>query len=448
MPLSRWLLNYPSPSLPRMRGRLGKGRRGRAVLSFALFAVLLVIYAFSTVRTSYDSRWSLHTAMSLLRGNGGDLTEYGPALIEHDFYALEFPGGRPHTYFPIGVSVLAAPAVAVAWLVHPALFEELQQRVPDGFEKVVASIIGAIAGVVFFWLIYGQFEERWIALAATVIFALGTPMWSTATRALWQHGPLVLMFTITMLLMVRARQRPALVQYAGLALAMAYIIRPTAAVAIVAISIYVLIWHRAYFLRYLGWAAVAAIPWIAFNYSIYGEMLPPYYAASRLTASTSFAEGLLGVMFSPSRGLLTTTPVAVFAISGFVLSLRDPQQRPLHVAYAAIVVGITGVVASWPDWSGGHGFGPRLMTDVMPFLVYFAAFNLDLPANTSARVKTWLARAVMGFGLIGILIHMQGAVRTAPALWNALPIGIEKAPERAWDWRDVQFLRTKPPAAR
>ena len=107
-----------------------------AVLSFAIFAVLLAIYAFSTVRTSADSRWSLHTAMSLLRGHGGDLTEYMPALERNNFYAITYPGGRPHTYFPIGVSILAMPAVAIAWLVRPALFEELQQGVPDSFRKI------------------------------------------------------------------------------------------------------------------------------------------------------------------------------------------------------------------------------------------------------------------------------------------------------------------------
>jgi hypothetical protein len=421
--------------------------RGRAALSFAIFAVLLAIYAFSTVRTSYDSRWSLHTAMSLLRGHGGDLSEYMPTLKEHEFYQIEYPDGRPRTYFPIGVSILAAPAVAIAWWAHPALFEELQQHVPDGLEKVVASIIGAIAGVVFFWLLFSQFEQLWTALAGTLIFALGTSMWSTATRALWQHGPLVLMFTITILLLVRARRRPALVQYAGLALAMAFIIRPTAAVAIVVLSTYVLVFQRAWFWRYLGWAAVAAVPWIAFNYSIYGELLPPYYAASRLAEESSFIEGLLGVLFSPSRGLLPTTPVMVFAVTGFALSLREPKQRPLHIAFATIVVGITGIVASWPDWAGGAAFGPRMMTDVVPFLVYFVMFNFHLPATASRRAQTWLSAIVMFFATAGILIHAQGAVRSGPAYWNVYPTPLERDRGRLWDWRDPQFLRGKPPPA-
>jgi hypothetical protein len=351
-----------------------KARAGVA-LSLGIFAILLAIYALSTVRTSSDSRWSLHTAMSMVRGHGGDLTEYLPALKKHDFYAIEYPDGRPHTYFPIGVSILVIPAVAIASWVQPAFFTELQHDVLGGFEKVMASAIGAIAAVMFFWLIYSQFESLWTALAGTVIFAVGTSMWSTATRALWQHGPLVLMFTIVMLLMVRAHRRPALVQYSGLVLAMGFVIRPTAVVAIVVVSIYVLAFYRAWFLRYIGWAMVVAIPWIVFNYSIYGAMLPPYYAASRMVAPSSFTAGLQGILFSPSRGFLVFTPVMVFAISGFVLSLREPEQRPLQIAVGIIVVGIVSIIAAWPEgWWGGHSFGPRLMTDVVPFLAYFVTF--------------------------------------------------------------------------
>jgi hypothetical protein len=127
--------------------------------------------------------------MSMVRGHGGDLTEYMPALKRNDFYAIEYPGGRPHTYFPIGVSILAMPAVTIASWVWPAFFAELRDHVPDGFEKIVASMIGAAAAAVFFWLVYSQFEALATALA-TAIFALGTSMWSTATRALaaWPLG--------------------------------------------------------------------------------------------------------------------------------------------------------------------------------------------------------------------------------------------------------------------
>ena len=294
--------------------------------------------------------------------------------------------------------------------------------------------------MVFFWVLYSQFGSLWTALAGTGILALGTSMWSTATRALVQHGPLVLMFAIVMLLMVQAFRRPSLVQYAGLVLAMGYIVRPTAAVAIVVISIYVLVFYRAWFLRYLGWAMVAAIPWMIFNYSIYGDILPPYYSASRMGSPSFLA--LLGILFSPSRGLLVFTPVMVFALSGFVLSPREQQRRPLHIAFAAIVVGITYIIVAWPGWWGGHCFGPRLMTDVVPFLVYFVAFNFHMPAEISQWARTCLSASIAIFAIVGVLIHAQGALRYGPWEWNYIPHNIDNR-YRVWDWKDPQFLRTR-----
>src|SRR5262249_16622100 len=148
---------------------------------------------------------------------------------------------------------------------------------PVQTEQLIASIVGAAAGVVFYWLILSQFQSQAIALGSTAIFSFGTSMWSTATRALWAHGPLVLMLVIAMLLLVRARQRPQLVQYLGLAVAMAYLMRPTAIVAIIVFSTYVLLLHRPWFVRYVCWAMLVAVPWLVFNFSIYHYLVPAYY---------------------------------------------------------------------------------------------------------------------------------------------------------------------------
>ena len=222
-----------------------------------------------------------------------------------------------------------------------------------------------MAAVVFFWLIYSQFKSLWTALAGTAIFALGTSMWSTATRALWQHGPLVLMFTIVMLLTVRAIRRPALVQFAGLALAMAYIIRrPPRSPSSLSVSTCLRSIER-------GFCGMSAGPWLppfpgSFSTIRFtARILPPYYAASRLAAPASFTDGLLGILFSPSRGLLVFTPVVVFAISGFVLflararttaaphRLRDHYCRH-HFHHRRVAGGLVGRCLLWAPFYDGR----------------------------------------------------------------------------------------------
>jgi glycosyltransferase involved in cell wall biosynthesis len=445
--LLRFRFSRPSTAnaqLSRTRSRPARllPRRDAVSLSLGLFALLLAVFAVSPVKTPFDSRWSIHTAMSFVQGRGGDLTEYLPIIKKQDFYAIEYPDHRPRTRYPIGASLLAVPAVALASWLDPSFADELRNELPEQFEQTVASIIGAAAGVVFFWVILSQFQSLAIALASTFIFSFCTSIWSTATRALWQHGPLVLMLTIAMLLLVRARQRPALIQFVSLPLAMAYVIRPTAIVPIAMLSTYVLVCHRAWFEKYVGWAMLIAIPWIAYNFAVYKTLLPPYYSREAFSQTTVFAEGLLGNLISPSRGLLVYSPVLVFALSGFVLALRDPAQRPLNLSYGAIVVVHLIIVGAGSMWWTGHSYGPRFTTDIVPFLVYFTAFNFRLPATFRPHAQIALSSYIAVIALVSALIHAQGALRPATLAWNVVPSNVDQRNSRLWDWSDPQFART------
>jgi hypothetical protein len=132
--------------------------------------------------------------------------------------------------------------------------------------------------------------------------------------------------------------------------------------------------------------------------------------------------------------------VLLFALSGFAVSLRDKEQRPLHLAYSAIVIMTLIAIGFTQQWWGGYCYGPRLMTDVIPYLAYFTAFNFDLSANFSYKKRAVLT----GIGIltaISLVIHAQGALRSATWLWNSLPEDIDQNPSRVWDWSDPQFLR-------
>ena len=429
-----------------LHGLIGQASRSRtrfgtASLSVALFAFLLAVYAASPVITSTDSRWAIHTAMSFAKGHGGDLTEYLPIVAKQDFYSIEYPDGRPRTRYPIGTSLMIMPAVVVAGWLRPQWTKGLPYGVPRRTEQFIASIVGAAAGVVFYWVILSQFQSQAIALASSAIFSFCTSMWSTATRALWQHGPLVLMLVIAMLLLVRARRRPELIQYVALPLAMAYLIRPIAIVSIAVLSTYVLLCHRAWFVRYMCWAMLVAIPWIAYNFMIYHRPVPDYYHREAFSVFTRFVEGLLGNLFSPSRGLFVFSPVLLFALSGFVLALRDREQRALNLAYGAIVVGNTIIIGAASRWWGGHAFGPRFMTDIIPFLVYFTAFNFRLPETFRPRTQLAVSAVVAMLALVSLTIHARGALQYATWQWNIAPRNIDDDPSRAWDWRDPQFAR-------
>ena len=419
-------------------------RRNRdrdGLLTLLIFLSLLAIYALSPIRTSYDSRWSIPESMSFVHGHDGNLSEYQSLITKETAYSIQMESGKPYSTYPIGASVLAVPFVAVMALVQPSFEERLKERIPVEFEAFVASFYGALAAVVFFRLVLYRWSNTIIALASTFIFSLCTPMWSTATRALWQHGPLVLTLLIAMTLLLRARARPDLIQYVGLPLAAAFVIRPTAAVPIAIITLYVLAFYWKWILRYFLWASLIAIPWVSRDLLVYDAILPPYYQAQHLADGSQFSSGVLGTLVSPARGLFVYAPVLVLAFSGFGLSLRETSERWLNCAFMACAVGIWLVVSHSAMWWGGHSYGPRLMTDALPFLAYFVSFNFPPLRQLAPNRKRAALLGIVALALPSLLVSGEGALLYGPYLWNLRPQNVDQARDRLWDWKDPPFLR-------
>src|SRR5262245_32602877 len=243
-----------------------------------LCLAFLAIYVGSPIRTSLDSWWSIPTAMSFIHGQGGELSAYVPRPPDRvpASYALTTIAGHTYSIYPIGASLLAVPAVALASSIDPA-FADIVKTAPDRFEKTVASFYGAVACALFFGLLFARFNDLRIAVATTLIFGLGTSMWSVATRALWQHGPLVLVLIVAMYLLVLAPRRPALAQYVSIPLALSFVIRPTAAIPVALISAYVLIYYRRWFGLFILRVAAIAIAWISYNILCRASLLPRSY---------------------------------------------------------------------------------------------------------------------------------------------------------------------------
>ncbi len=330
----------------------------RVAAPVALFGLVVVTHGMGLI-TSFDSRWSIPTARSLLREGNTDLNEYAALLQANRFYAIETIGGRHYSMYPIGASLLAIPVVLGLDVAGVAL--------ADGkIERATASAIVGLTAVLLYLVARHSLGVPG-ALLVALIFAFCTAAWSTATRALWQHGPSMLMLTLALWILVLARERPWVVQLAGVPLAFGYVIRPTNAIAIAVMSVVVLAEHRRYAVRYLLWALVVAVPFVAFNWAVYHAALPPYYTASKIGHGGSFAEAAVGTLWSPGRGLFVYSPILLLSVYGAWLTLGRRGDLPSH-AVAAIVALHWVALSSFPVWWGGHSFGYRLLSDMAPYL--------------------------------------------------------------------------------
>jgi hypothetical protein len=429
-------------------------------ISVIIFSLTLAIYTSSrdTIPNS-DSRWSVYVALSVIREGNTDLDEYAELINStNNFAALEVDG-HLRSLFPLGTPLLAIPVVFAADRFAPSLLNlDLHEHmrlardnIAANLELVNASLIAAAACVVIYWI--GRlYLNRVRSLVLVFIFAFCTSMWSTASRALWQHGPSVLMLSLTLYILLLAEMKPRLVQFASLPLAYAYVVRPTNSISVLFLTAYVFIAFRRYFLNYLFWSALIAIPFVLSNFIIYDNLLAPYYLPGRLELfGPTFLEALAGNMVSPARGLLIYSPIFLLSIYGIFLKIKKSQFNLLDMALIAILFFHWLIISSFPHWYGGYSFGPRFFSDMLPYLIYFLIPVLAVfPSPLTFRTLP-LSILFMILLLFSFFIHLRGATQPNAALeWNRaidnVVENVDSAPQRIWDWSDPQFLRGLRPA--
>jgi hypothetical protein len=206
-------------------------------------------------------------------------------------------------------------------------------------------------------------------------------------------------------------------------------------------GLYILINHRKYVWHFGAGVLAILVPFIAYNWFLYGNIFPPYsyQLFDRLATARIFAEGLAGTLISPARGLFIFSPVFLFSIYVFILLIRQKRVsiHSLEPYLAGIILSHWIVVSSFEDWGGAWSIGPRYFVEITPFLVYFLIPLLQGGLLTGPVWKYTFMTAV----LVSLLIQFQCSTSIYPWMWNGKPIALVDAPERKWDWGDLQFLR-------
>jgi hypothetical protein len=438
-------------------------------IAFWLLAGVYLFSGVSRVGTSFDSRWTVYVVMSMWQHRDTNLDEYLPQIQATDFYSVECVNadgharrGGPatcdgHWYdsYPIGAKLLSAPfvlaAVGLTKLGSP-LFAKIHVDSPviEGFihgdysaghpliEMEVASALLAIATVVIYFTARRFLEER-PAILLALLYALATPAYSVGGRAIWQHTPSMLLLAIVILMLLKAEENPSLAAWAGLPVALSYTARPTDSLFVIVFTLYVALRFRPYLLRYLLLALPVAVIFVAYNYSIYHQILSPYYRSDLDGIYprnwSKLAVGLAGNLISPSRGLLIYTPVFLFSIWSMIRAMwKTPLSGWLGGLVLAHWIAVSCFIACW--WAG-MCYGPRFFADLTPVFVLFLIPYFAQWSELSKAVRT----AFVICTLIGLAMHLRGGWSAAVYQWNVDPLSVDQHPERNWEWKDPPFLR-------
>ena len=356
-------------------------------------------------------------------------------------------GAHYRSNYPVAPVLLAIPVY-----VGPVLLGAGDSWVVlNALSKLAASLFAALS-VVFVYLAARELARRLAtgeasALATALIYAAATPTWAVSSQGLWGHGPAELGLAVALWALLRADTARWGATVAGLAAGLMVASRPSTGLVAAVLALFAVRRLGRSGLPFVAALGAVVVAVSAHNLATFGSLQGGYAELHRTHSehhgvasawSASIGEGLLGVLWSPSRGLFVYSPVLLFAVAGLLVWLARRQGGLL--AYAAVAAGAgIGTVAMFSVWWGGHSFGPRLLADVLPALVL--GMVPVWPVVWRSRPRRWLLGAAFA---ASVLVEVAGAFHYPSPRdvdWNLSPKDVDWAHERLWDWRDPQLLR-------
>jgi hypothetical protein len=227
-----------------------------------------------------------------------------------------------------------------------------------------------------------------------------------------------------------------------------YFVRPTSPISIIGIAIYYFMVHRRRFPIFCITGAVWLALFIAYSMNIWGEFIPPYFSTKRLSLSY-FHIAITGNLISPGRGLLIYVPTVMIVVYLLIKKRRILPEKGLVLVGVSCILAQYMVNCFYPHWYGGHSYGSRLMTDVVPWMFLLGVLGISrwrrsgsIPEDSKGRIVPKIESALF-ITLLCISVFMNGcgAVSKKASRWNIYPVDIKVSNERLWDWSDPPFFR-------
>ncbi len=331
------------------------------------------------------------------------------------YWLLHRPDGHIVSLYPVIVPVVVAPLYvpAVAYLHVRGWGDQQLDHVARVMEKLAASLLASLAVSLLFLLLRRR-TSTGTAMLLTIAYAFGTTHWMISSQALWQHG-LAELLVIGTLLLLTAGCTTTRVIVAGLLLGLIGSNRPPDVIIAAALGIIALFWVGRFSRAFLL-VVTSALPMLAvllYNLAVTGKVAGGYGLIGNIRFfQHDLLTGLAGLMVSPTRGLLVFSPFLVFVVLAWRRLPDDRDERRLTLAMSAAIA-IQILLYAKTDWRSGLSWGPRYLTDLLPFFIWIL-----VPVVASLR---GVARACFVFA-VGVAIVIE-AIGAFSYVWSVdLPI--------------------------
>lgn len=267
-------------------------------------------------------------------------------------------------------------------------------------------------------------QALWQQTTACVAFALGWLGWSFGTHRSSSAGYWLSLGAVSSIVAALIRPADAPIAAASFAICVTPILRER---------------HRAALAAFAVGAVIVVACFASWNLTELGTVLPAGQSITHTHGGELFQRNpskvlaaFLGLLFSPSRGLLWFAPIALVAV---VVGIRAGSQA--RIVAVALVLQLF-LYAAFYKWWGGVAFGPRLAAIVV-WAGSFVVFGMVPRAS-------WPRGAVVIASLITVAIGMVGLYGYDPRKWD-LRVQIDRDPAAVWRVADGSIVAALRPLA-
>lgn len=411
------------------------------VVSICLLITLMISLSPTTPFKTSDALGSLITAESILNHGTIKLDAYRGEL---EFYTWQIEEKNGHLYyvFPKGNSFIALPFVAISkfFRMRMTKFED-EIKLQRGMSALTVTL-----SFILLLLIATRYLSFRLSLLVSCIFLFGTSLMSTMGAAYWSHNTAVVFILLCLLYIANYETgktdqiNPYLL---GLLLFSSFLCRPTAAIFIGSVFVYIWISYRHIFLKLAITSTLLFLVFTGLSLLEYRQVLPDYYLPNRM-GDTNVLSNLYGCLLSPSRGVLVYSPfLMILPLFAFLLVYRNLSKSKRSISWILFSWFLVHlfVIGSFSHWWGGGGFGPRLFTDAIPaFFVITVLIWSDAQKLLSSMKQKLILMTFIILAMPAVYFNSYtGLFNESVPAWNDDAF-YDRFPEYLNDWRFPPFL--------
>ena len=410
-----------------------------------ILLILSFIVSYSSSISNYsqsDPLGALLVSQSILEHGTVVLDAYSEEVLNDYKWQLTKRNGRTFYGYPLGTSIYALPFV---WLANVFHMDMKKRNHEVRLQRRLASLTVAIALLLIYLMARCYFCPV-ISGLLSVVLVFGSSILSTMGLALWNMNLTVVFILLSLLLLIydkkgKRKLNPYLI---GFFLFSAFFCRPTAAIFISCVYIYLFIRDRIVFMKAAVTFFAFFLGLLAYSLSVYKFIYPGEFGFSIHEYSKFDWVACYGYLFSPNRGLLIYSPFLVITFSGVFVFFKKLYKNLLFWTALAAFVFHFLFLCAWAMWYGGGSFGYRLLTDSYPNLVFLTLLVLQCILAIKTQIWRWISVSFFTLlSLFSIFIHThQGLYNPYTERWNWL-VSKNKTEDLLFNWRYPQLLASE-----